>query len=590
MPYTQRLACTEESITKALLAHGEKVGSIGIDARSKLATLKLKANEVVTNYTTPLRRNLERVLAPTGKSVDATIAELGLFNGNNKTAIEASFKSRFGLSVVNGRLLVPGKAKVEALKELYRLLGSTTAIEALIPELSTFSVTDRFKLPTVKSRFICVFSVIEEIEAVGDKCTPVSISERERVLGIDIALNILTKTNNLGRENLIANVFWIGSPDITAANRQKARSLGFTDDEFASIASTTGIQDFDGVTLTIKVHVLEDPFLIKKMEHEYGTTDLGSTIERGPTKINLNPSTTDIFNEAKKILKKAPNAKTSTKAQDYASGPTGLMQIIDLNKTFDPDDFLSVTVTSGEDPCFVDLASLAGDMRDLLSDAHGFMNDVLSAVGAPQRMLNELMAGLSDAASGALNELTSVLGAINNTLGDPDFLKCSFGVGFSLDLEFGNILGPLDDLLSTLEDGMGIALDFLDLIADLLSTIGQLACIQASLTGGLTGMMGPVVGALASLGLNCVLNGPDNPKCLQEVLDLAALAADFAWNLLSAALSALRALHMSLGSLALSIRGNISTSAGAFCNPAETAMLTALLVAKKLSMEEILSL
>jgi len=592
MPYTTRLSCTEEDITKALLAHGEKIGNIGIDIKSQLVTLKTKANQVVSEYTDPLKKQLARVLAPTGKSVEAMIEELDLINGTTKPEIEASIKSRFGLSIVNGRLLVKGKTSTIALRELYRLLGnSVSAVEALLPEITTFNSANRFSAPDIQSRFFVIFTSEARVETEGDKCTASTISNTETVLGIDIPINSLTLANNIGREQLIANVFWVKEAAATASNRRKASKLRFTDDEFVSMVTTEGVTDYDGYTMNIKVYVLDDPFLITKIQDKNGD-DAGDVISRGPDKINLAPSTDEIYEEAQKAVTKRAGAKTGKGANDYASGATSVMQVIDIEKTFDPDGTISTysTETATEDPCFIDIAGLAGDLQDLLSDAHDFMGDILSAMNSPQKMLNELIAGLSDAASGALNELTSVLGVVNNTLNDPDFLQCFFGAGFSLDLEFGDVLGPLNDLLDLIEDGASIALDFLDLIGDALSAISQLACLQAALTGGLTGALGPAANALAALGVNCVLNGPDLPKCIQEVIDAAALAADFMWNLLAAALTAIRVLHLSLKNLSLSIRGNIATNAGTVCNPAETALLTALLVEKTLAMEELLSL
>lgn len=593
MPYTQRLQCTEEDITKALLAHGEKIGEIGIDIKSQLAAIKTKADQVVSEYTDPIKKQLARVLAPTGKSVEAMIEELELLNGTTQSEIETSIKNRFGLSIVNGRLLVKGKSNTLALRELYRLLNnSISAVEALIPEITSFNSADRFNVPIIQPRFFVIFTKEERVKTTGDKCTPDSIADTETVLGIDIPINKLTYLNNIGREQLIANVFWVGSPSASATNRRKAKKLQFTDDEFVSIVTTEGVQDYDGVALTIRVYTLDDPFLVKKIQEMTGddTTEAGDIIERGPDRINLTPTTNEIYTEANKALTKRPSAKTKKGAKDFASGPTSVIQVIDIEKTFDPNQIINYNPASTEDPCFIDTAALAGDLRDLLSDAHDFMGDVLSAMNSPQRMLNELIAGLSDAASGALNELTSVLGVVNNTLNSPDFLQCFFGASFSVDFEFGNVLGPLNDLLDILEDGSSIALEFLDLISDILSALGQLACIQAALTGGLTGALGPAADALASLGVNCVLQGPELPKCIQEVIDAAALAADFMWNLLAAALTSIRVLHLSLKSLSLSIRGNIATNAGTTCNPAETALLTALLVEKTLAMEEILSL
>jgi predicted transcriptional regulator len=579
MTITQNSTCKEDDLEITLLNHNENLASIQKSMQSLIPTLKAKAEEVETSFLAPFEDNLARILSQTGFTVDEMANELGLLSGTSKEDNERYMKTRYGVSIVNGRFLVPGDINLVALKELRRLVGSIEKVEELLPELNQLGLTDSYSLTPIASRFIFLITKVEDTEVEDTKCRAGYSISNEVLIGTNVSIaSILKSYPDLKREDLILYLFWVGDPVANKSTKKLATQYGLTTEEFAYAVANLSINN-------LNVYVISNPIDFLKIKNKYGSTstttgttgtssssDADKILDRGPDTLNIDPDPETIISYTDKIIAKQPGAKTTKGAEDYSSGPINLYNTIDVDKTF------GVTENLIPDPC-LDLTSLEGIIDEALLNADKVMRAVTSAINTPQKILNNVNNKVADIARPVLNKLTKLISIASDFLGDPDFLKCYLGSSFSMALDLGAVLGPLNKLMDLLGTGASLIYDFLDIIINLLTLLGQVACIQGSLSDAFNAGMGIISNLTAKFGLHCTINAkPDFGECFQKGINIAQYAANFLNNLLASLLFNLRSLQMFISNLQVNLKGAIETSSvGSICNPAETALLTAVL-------------
>jgi len=564
MTITQKLDCTENDVDIALLNHQERLAEIQTAMEPDLAALKAQASALQSSFITPFENNLERLLAPTGFSVQEMSDQMGLLSSTSKVDNEIYLQTRYGISVVNGRVLVPGGVNITALKVLKRLVGTTAQINALIPELASVDVTQPFTIAPLPSRFIFIITKEDSVVVDTTKCRKGYTTTTEVTVGINRSIgSVLKQYPSLTREDLKLYVFWVGEPAATKLTRRSAFQWGLTNEEFAYALTQTSINN-------LYVYVISNPIDLINITDTFNDTD--DILDRGPDTINMNPSPDEIVTEVNKAMPVQTGSNTSVGASDCGSGPGNIFNTVDVDKTF------GVTDNLVPDPCY-GVTAAQGVIDDAMTKASKVMNAVTTALNTPQIMLNNLNNEIATIARPVMNKLTQLLSVASNILGDPDFLKCYFTGSFSIDLALGGLLGPLNKLMDLLDKGAAAIYDFLDIISKLLILLGQIACIQGSLSE-MFDISGGVLSRLTTtFGLQCAITDkPNFGDCFTKGVNLAKYAAGLLNTLFAALLFNLRALQMFVLNLQTNLKGAVeSSSLGSLCNPTETAILTALL-------------
>jgi len=580
MPLTQKLDCTEDDLTTALLNHNENLASIQKSMQDTFAELKIKTAEVQSTFLTPFENNLQRLLAPTGLSVYDMATEMGLLPETSKKDNEIYMQSRYNVSIVNGRLLIPGNIDLKALKELRRLLGSTDSINVLLPELHNLDLANAYSLTPLPSRFIFLITKVDTNTIEDSKCALGYSTTTEVLIGTNISIqSILKAYPTLKREDLQLYLFWVGEPIANKMTRRLAVQYGLTSEEFSYALAGLSID-------TLHVFVISNSMDFVTLTAKYGGTgpnsDTDAILDRGPDTLNTDPDPADIVKETEKVMPRQSGSTTPVGAIDCNSGPSNLFNTMDIDKTF------GVIENLPQDPC-LNLTNLGKDISAALLNASKVMNAVTTAISTPQRMLNNINNEIATLTRPVINQLTKLLSIVSNLLGNPDFLKCYFTANFSIDLALGAVLGPLNAIMSLLDKGAKLLYDFLDLISMLCLLLGQVACIQGALSQIFNISEGVVSRLATTFGLHCAITfKPNFGECFQKGINIAQTSADFMNTLLNSLVFNLRSLQMFISNLQTNLKGSMaSSSAGSLCNPAETALLTAILTKLSLASDQV---
>jgi hypothetical protein len=562
-------ACTSDEVEAALKAHNDAIGRIVLDARPKIEQLRTLASDMDTTILTPLENILESIFSTVNLTLDDLVMLSGIQTGATKEEIEISL-SDMGLPIVNGRVLVTRKGDVDlsVVRELYRLTGSFSSIQRLVPEVVPCFISGDMlegSTPTA-SRFLLISTYQKITTTAGIGCKPDTQTIKEEVVGIDETISsVLLKNPQLTREELILYIFWLGKPQATPQLKARALSFGLTEEEYFNAV-------FRKNSPSYKVKVIDKPYdqlcvfstvfgddvdaILQRGFGTKGSTGTNSTNSTNSQKIKLQPTPQDVLDEIRSsgILTAKPGRTNNKGLVDYGTPAVQLLAVIDFEKSLNPEDKQCI---------------------DLDSDLSQIGNVLAAGMNTASEAINTLIKAAFDFVAKAINKLTKSLSLINGFL--LKLLHCLFPTGVSYDLQgesnpkTARIKDLVDKMFNLLQDGIAVFKAFFDLLGEFLNILAPLACLKASLPKSLLKPLSklPILSEIPGLACLIAIPSLDSP-CLDIGIDIGQLEADLAFAVLSSALVNLR----SLFSFILTFTYNLPTAfSEKACLPLESAVL-----------------
>ena len=594
--YTIRCRVDPE-LDSALLSFQERMGEQYLASSAALLELESIRESLESSVTKPLKSGLDKLLATRNISSSDISDVMSLTVTDSREDLESSIRDRFGINIVNGRVIPPGNTEVSSLKVLTRLVGGISKLIRYTPDLMDVPISsgseDSYRSSSdLKNRFLFVTTYTETTVVPATKCSPEFTQTLTRTAAVDASLTDAARLVDKDPEDLTGHLFWLGQPDPSPLNRNKATSLGLSKSQFIDALSLRS-------TESLVVYRISDPLSIVRIFLSFGL-DSDSVIERSdrPISTEIDPAT--LVSDLRDTLSRSSGSSTPTGFRDLTSSAPALVSSIDLDATFSLSDSLSTL--ENEIP--------------LLSPEAGAI--VTAIVGTLRSQLLALKSALSEAqefVSSVFIELSNVQTLVYNLLGNRStgLMDCVFGSGFSPSFSYpdagvsslvdgiGGVGGPgtpgtlgitdsnvLEDIITTIENQSTMIRDFSSKFNNLMGSLSSVSCAGSFISNSLVS-----VPRLPSAPLSCLVEesidfGFELPSSIQEVVGLHKQAMDFASTLFDFSISNSRALRLASKNLALSLRSELETgmsmsssgtgsSPGGTCSSPETARLSQLL-------------
>ena len=586
----------DPDLDAALFAYQERLGDQLIAARAQLAAIRSLGATVTSQFSGPLRHNLDVVLASAGTSTEALTDATSLVLGDTTADVESAVDDRFSLTVVGGRVIPPGSTDLSSIATLARLLGGFEAIFSVLPELldTVGSDTDPSLHPTVfASTFTLVITYIKRNVTPATACTPEVVVETEVTLGVDSPVSEVLSSSGVPLESLRYYVFWIGRPLAAPEARAKARRLGLSSSQFVDAVSNTSRFNFF-------VKVVSDPADVARVSTSFGSSayEILNRI-RGPVSLFPSPSQlSDLLLNT--IRSSSPGSAGPSGLPDFSSPALSVLTVLDIKKTFNLADLVASLALAGSDPSAAAFAEGMGNailsqlevistiIKEAQSVVTSVLNEVVALTSVVNMLLNDLSTGLMDCLLGSSFSVSSF-----GSLGLSGSLGIGLGGPGSPGVPGASTSNPLDNILSTIEGQSSLLNDFFSSVGTLLGSVSDISC-SASFTAaapGVSSSFGPIpcqTSAASSAGFEL-------PAVTQNVLDTTRTVMDLLTRLFDSVRTNLRGLRMTTNSLSLSLRVNLERRASSFsasslpsppsspgCASPEAARLASLLVARSL--------
>jgi hypothetical protein len=530
MPFSDQ-NCNADDIDQALKAHKERLGQIVLEAQPIIAELNGLTSTIEKDVLDPLDSIINTALASANVNSE-DLARLGdFYDSQSKVDIEKSL-TKLGLSVVNGRILVTNNGDIDlsAVKELHRLVGSFDKIKSLVPELGQCKPSESMAAGTnFKTKFalLVTYTKVEIIPGKGCKVDTQNVTEV--LLGINIPLNtILTNHPSFTREDLNLYIFWFGNPEARPDLKDKALSLGLTDEEYFNAILNVTQENF-------KVSLISNPYQQICLASNFFGKDADDIITRGFSpnkrpKIKLYPNENDILSEVNSsgVMDKKPGRTNKNGVVDYSIPSLNLLNVADLEKSVDPNDSESTKNNACENTSF-----------DLSQFYDQYLGSVDAISSAYQTLLNQIVGK----ATTFMNKVAEKFNTI------PMFLKQSLkcyipyvGLPFFIQSPY------VASLLNYINIGLDYFNQYFNLLQKVLNILALINCLKASLSE----ILRPDVVSKIP-GLSCVANISIADLCINYSLNVGTAFASLASQAISAAISASFQFLLSLQSLRLDI-------------------------------------
>lgn len=549
----------DPELDSALHAYSERLGDLLLEARSILSDIESTATTLETEFTGPLTRSMDTVLAAAGTSVSDMEDATRMVAGDTPADIESALSDRFGLTVVSGRFIPVGTTDLRSLQILTRLLGgSLDTVLRYCPELQdaspdTGSLSSFIRSEPIITRYIFVATYIQSITtqvACGD---PI-VTQKEVTLGVDIPISRLLASSGLAREQLNLYIFWLGNPAANDATRNKSRILGFTNEEYVDIVSGTS-------TGNLKVYKIADPLDILRVRVAYGS-DADTVVDRITHPVNLFPDVMDISASIRTSLSRSSGGAGPSGLPDFSSPSLGLLSVLDVNKTFSigaTTDAIIGAAPSGNGPATQYAQAVATAIQQQMSaigtiirEAQGFLQGILSQITNLQSLVNMIF---NDLANGLLDCL------LGNTFApSTSFPSVSVGVDISAGspgtpgTAGSSTNNPLNSIVQLIESNIDSVVSFVGQIVNLFRTFSTMSCTSSFVTGSQLSQQ-----SFPGTGIQCQsANAPSLPTQMNDAIGVARVVTDLLTSMFDMSISTLRGLRLSTLSLSLSLRLNLT--------------------------------
>lgn len=548
--------CAEDDLDGLLLQYTDLIANIYRSTRSIIDSAS-ELGESVSSTSTGLLSDIDSLLAETGASLSDVIDDTCLRPASNRSEIE-DMLSRNGTYVVNGRFLVPGNVDTSSFRRFLELVGGLDAAINLLPEIDALR-NDTFL--NIQTRFIYIITRRSE-ELVGRiydgpcvpdgvrRSSPCEILESvsfEQTIAINKSISeIRNEIPEFDELEISEYLFWIGRPRITESVRSLANRFEISEDRIISSVSLESDEDFSVYNLNIAnilsiIDVFED--------------DAESIILRGPPSINISPSFGEIVETVLESIEPRPGARNSCGSRSYIDPSSGILSVIDLNKTI-PNELETCSDTS------IDLSAVNLALTE--------------ALNAPN-IATDALARLSSTLNGVLSNLASTMSLIQELVLDRDNLECLKGPDFTFDTPpFG--LGPLStsgsflrSINRSLQGGISDIQAFVAQYSDILRGIQQLACIAGFVSQSFETKPVDL--------LKSICNNRDDfanlPVCFPDFTTIGNIRSNIVLALASQALQNLNSFVIDLESIILSLSAldQPTSTLGGGCFPSAASTL-----------------
>lgn len=595
----------DPDLDAALFDYQERLGNQLLAARSQLETVRTLGATVMSDFASPLRSSLDAVLAGANTSTEGLIDATSLIDGDSVEDVEAAIGDRFSLTIVNGRLILPGTRDLSAIQLFARVLGGFEEIFRVLPDLATVPITDDTDFRTystpleITPRFVMVTTYMRRTVTPATSCTAEVAVEEEITLGIDRPLAAAADSVGLSVEDVRIYIFWIGRPEATEATRRKSRILGLTNSQFVDAVAKKSRKDFI-------VSVIPDPSEISRVAGAFGD-DADDVVRRLTGPVELFPSPEDVAALVRDTLRRStPGSSGPSGVPDFSSPGVAMFSTLDINRTFRLDSIAE------------SLLAQEGDNLSATQYAEAVGNAIKSQLAVLSTIVQEAQAVIT----GILNEITNLVSLVNMLFNDManGLLDCLFGSSFSpaggsfasvsgsVSVGIGGIGGagspgtpgtstsnPLDGVLAAIETQASTVTEFLRSVSDLLGIVSDVSC-GSSFVSSASAVQPSFGGSLPCQADVARDAGFELPPVFEEALGITKVVMDVLTALFDTVRTALRGLRTTVSSLNISLRvslerRNSSASASSLpsppgspgCAPPEATRLAALLVARSIA-------
>ena len=572
MPFSiTTLRCRlDPELDAALFSYQERLGDQLISARAQLDVISALGASVTSAFSDPMRRSLDALLATADTSTEAVMDATLMVVGDSVADVEAAITDRFDLTVVGGRLILPGTSDLSPIQTFARVLGGFEEIFRVLPDLAGIVGSDSDTgsyAPSpleITTRLVMVTTYLKRTITPATSCTPEIVVETEVTIGVDLPVLDSLASAGITEESLRIYLFWIGRPQATAATRSKSRLLGLTNAQFVDAVSVTSRENFF-------VSVIRDPVDIARVDSAFGD-DATETLGRLTGPVSLFPSPEDMAALIRDSLRSSfPGSAGPSGLPDFSSPALSLLTVLDIDKTFRLDDLAASMVSQGG----------GTDAASQFAEAMG--NAIRSQLAVISTIIREAQAVIT----GVLNQVVGLTSLVNMLLNDlaNGLMDCLLGSSFSpagsfasIDIGIGGIGGiggagspgtpgasssnPLDSILSLIEDQSSLITDFFRSISSLLGIVSDVSC-----SGGFTSS---AVSSMPSFGgpIPCQADaaraaGFELPVFMQESLGITKVVMDVLTSLFDTVRTTMRGLRVTVNSLSLSLRLSLSRRSSA---------------------------
>ena len=154
MPFSiSTLRCRlDPDLDAALFDYQERLGNQLTTARAQLAVISSLGASVMSDFAAPLRSSLDAILASAGTSTEGLIDATSLVDGDSSSDIEAAIGDRFRITIVGGRLILPGTRDLSAI-QLFHVCWVVSRrfsgffLTCLLSQLRMIQTLGRIRLP-----------------------------------------------------------------------------------------------------------------------------------------------------------------------------------------------------------------------------------------------------------------------------------------------------------------------------------------------------------------------------------------------------------------------------------------------------------
>lgn len=597
MPFSvKQIRCrVDPDLDEALFDFQERLGDQYLGAQSVLAELETIRASVEADLLTPAQGSLNRVLAVADTSTSEMEDAMDLVVAGTTEDVESSIGDRYGINVVNGRIVPDGDLDISAIQELTRLTGGSVAdVLEYIPEIEDLPIdsgADREfrEMVSFAPRFILVATYLKTTVTPATKCSPEIVVEEEITAGVEVPLSTAAASLDVAVDDLRIYIFWLGTPDAGPRIRAKARSLGLTNAQFVDAVSLSSSENF-------RVRKIDDPMDILRLIAAFGG-DVDDILSRVSGPISLFEDPTQLIDDIRDTFGRSTGASSPSGFRDFSSPASSLLSVIDIDKTFNLTETLE-GLSSADDgsslPATQFVAGITGAIQSqllaitaILTQAQGILAGVLTEVSNLQTIVFNVFSDLS-----------------NGTF------DCLFGAGFSTSLGFpeagspGSISGvggiggpgtpgtpglpsdnPLEDLISSIEGQSQLIRDFTGSLNELFGSISSISCMGSFVAGAITSQNSfpnSFISCASELAQDAGLEMPEN---VLDSIGVVKQVMDFVSSLFDFATSNLRTLRLTAVGLSSTLRQTLSTRSATTalgtgsggCAPPEAARLASLL-------------
>lgn len=401
----------------------------------QIATLQVQAT-AADAVVTQLQDTLDALL---GSVVNPDDLRTGCNLPKNPTQedIESSIQ---GLTVIQGRVVLPGTLNLVAIKRLYSLYGSVPPVYALLPQLFYTPSDDVYGSYEGGTSILTVVvnRIRTEVESINP-CTPddVTVTETEVVVSVNQRLPEISDDPDVTR---VVITVWVGPMVLSDSLRQLMVARGYTDEEIVNLVLRRSEQDFE-------VYQIEDPLRLGRYLTGVGASDgplgegtsfLDALLVRGPDSIS-DSTTTGQYIEA---FKNAINSPSSGGCGVHPS--IGLLATIDMSRMFptskipDDCDFKNINIFGGVNAIFGGMGII---QKGIAKITEGF-----------QKIAGNIIVKFADLASFAEKNLLG----LNNAL-DSSSIPIIGGNGFGSKLiGSGARIGNASEMSATSQYGVAL--------------------------------------------------------------------------------------------------------------------------------------